>query len=230
MAVANQFSELERRVLLVAPTRRDAEVTSSLLARAHLTCVPCADFRELRREAARGVHFTEGTGAAARPLLGALLDAEGPRRMALFFELLDLLLRDEARRPLASVGYQPTPAEYSARPMNHVLAHIGCNLGSDLREADMAALSGYTPAAFSRAFKRHTGLGFVTYVNSLRINRACEMLMRGGWRVADICYEVGFNNLSNFNRQFLAHKRMPPSAFRQQHAGLSQPSPEDTIQ
>ena len=51
---ANQFSETERRVLLVAPTRRDAEVTSSLLARAGLPCLTCLDFRALRRETAAG--------------------------------------------------------------------------------------------------------------------------------------------------------------------------------
>ncbi len=51
---ANPFSETERRVLLVAPTRRDAEVTSSLLSKAGLTCVPCPDFHAVRRELAAG--------------------------------------------------------------------------------------------------------------------------------------------------------------------------------
>jgi hypothetical protein len=32
--------------------------------------------------------------------------------------------------------------------------------------------------------------------------------------VTDICYKVGFNNLSNFNRQFLTAKGIPPSKFR----------------
>jgi AraC-like DNA-binding protein len=32
--------------------------------------------------------------------------------------------------------------------------------------------------------------------------------------ITDICFQVGFNNLSNFNRQFLAEKGMPPSRFR----------------
>ena len=35
--------------------------------------------------------------------------------------------------------------------------------------------------------------------------------------VTDICYAVGFNNLSNFNRQFLRRKGMPPSRFRALH-------------
>ena len=175
----------------------------------------------LLREAARGLHFTAEAAMVAQRVMPALLEATGARRMALFLELLDALLRDKARVALASVGYQPQPGEYSARRLNHVLAHIGRNLGSDLREAELAALSGYTPSAFSRAFKRHTGLSFVAYVNSLRINRACEMLRQGRLRVADICFEAGFGNLSNFNRQFLAQKHMPPSSYRQQHAGQS---------
>ena len=178
----------------------------------------------LLRESARGLQFSQAAGAAALPVLSALLGSAGVRRVSLFFELLGILLSDERRTKLASVGYQPTPEEYSTLPLNHVLAHIDRNLASDLRETDLAALSGYTASAFSRAFRRHTGLSFVDYVNSLRINRACELLIRGQHRVADICFEVGFNNLSNFNRQFLARKRMPPSAFRDQHLGQAAPA------
>lgn len=171
----------------------------------------------LLREAGRGVRFSPPTGTAAQPILVALLDAAGGHRIELFFRLLALLQQDAGRRPLASVGYEPTPHEYMAQPLNHVLAHIGRNIASDLRETDLAALSGYSPSAFSRAFKRHTGMGFVAYVNSLRLNRACKMLTQGRTRITDICFEVGFNNLSNFNRQFLAEKGMPPSAYREQH-------------
>ena len=69
----------------------------------------------------------------------------------------------------------------------------------------------------SRAFKQHTGLTFVRYVNRLRIARACELLMTAADSVADICFQVGFNNLSNFNRHFLALKGLSPSAFRREH-------------
>lgn len=173
--------------------------------------------RRLLTEAGRGVEFAPATGAAALPMMSELLEAGGARRIALFVALLDLLNRCKLRRPLASVGYQPNPSGYMSEPLNQVLAHIGRNLGSDLREGELADLSGYSASAFSRAFRRHTGMTFVQYVNRLRINRACELLMGGRAQVADICYEVGFNNLSNFNRQFLAQKSMPPSEFRSHH-------------
>ena len=49
---------------------------------------------------------------------------------------------------------------------------------------------------------------------SLRIELACQHLTQDDLSITEICYEVGFNNVSNFNRQFLAVKGMPPSKFR----------------
>jgi AraC-like DNA-binding protein len=184
---------------------------------------------ELLAASARGLEFTSEMGAAAEPIMRALMVAKGPARLAAFFALLDLLRRHPERRMLASVGYRPSPSTYMTQPLNHVIDHILRNLGSDLRESELAALSGFSASAFSRAFHRHTGMNFVHYVNSLRINRACEMLIAHDRKITDICYDVGFNNLSNFNRHFMAQKAMAPRDFRQHYranilSGQSNPS------
>ena len=98
--------------------------------------------------------------------------------------------------------------------MNAVLRHIDRNLTGELAESDLAAISRQSVSAFSRSFRRSTGMNFVPYVNSLRIELACQHLSQDELTVAEICFEVGFNNVSNFNRQFLAAKGMPPSRFR----------------
>ena len=182
-----------------------------------------ATFPELRfvggllTEADCGIEFSAETAAAARIALTELLEATGARRIMLFIGLLESLHQCRGKRRLASLGYQPTPEVYMSEPLNHVLAHIARNLGGNLRENELAQLSGYSVSAFSRAFRRHTGITFVQYVNHLRVNHACELLMHDDMRMTDICFEVGFNNLSNFNRQFLAQKNMPPSLFRRTH-------------
>ena len=175
------------------------------------------------------LQFTPQAGALARPIMDELLVAAGVRRLELLFALLGLLQADRGRRPLASAGYRPVPADTMNQPLNHVLAHIGRNLASDLREDDLAALSGYSRSAFCRAFQRHTGMNFVAYVNSLRIARACELLVGSQRRVVDICFEVGFGNLSNFNRQFMAQKSMAPTAFRNHHLGQAAASPRPNL-
>jgi AraC-like DNA-binding protein len=48
----------------------------------------------------------------------------------------------------------------------------------------------------------------------MRIELACQHLTQDDLTITEICYEIGFNNVSNFNRQFLLHKSMSPSKFR----------------
>ncbi|WP_321924083.1 AraC family transcriptional regulator [Paraburkholderia guartelaensis] len=177
-------------------------------------------FPEFRRvepllDASRwGLLFTPETGAAAEPILREMLGAPGMRRVTLFIDLLELLVQSDEPAALASEAYRADPARYAGTRINHVLAFIGKNLSQELRETELAELAGQSVSAFSRYFRRHTGVSFVRYVNQLRINLACQLLMSGELNITDICYQVGFNNLSNFNRQFLLLKEMSPSRWR----------------
>ena len=173
----------------------------------------------LLAEAHRGVRFPAGLAERMLPLMRELLGASGARRLALFMDIADLLGQARERELLAGIGFQPDPAAYLSTTMNLVLQHIGRNFTRDLREAELAALSRQSISTFSRSFRRHTGMAFVQYVNSLRIELACQHLSQAELNVTDICYEVGFNNVSNFNRQFLAAKGVPPSKFRLLHRG-----------
>lgn len=167
--------------------------------------------------ARRGLEFSIDTGAAAGPIMRRMLHATGAQRLELFFALLSLIQDAPAPRALAGVDYQVTPDVYLSQPLNHVLTQIAANPAADFRENDLAALSGYSPSTFSKAFKRKTGISFVRYLQAIRLNRACEMLMSNNMSVVDICFDVGFNNLSNFNRQFRSYKGMSPSELRRRH-------------
>ncbi len=179
-----------------------------------------AVFPELRfvqpllKEALRGVRFGTAVSEQVEPLMRDLLAASGARRVALFAGILDLIGGAGQRTPLASIGFHPDQSAYLSTAMNSVLQHIGRNFTRDLSEPDLARLSRQSVSSFSRSFHKHTGLTFVQYVNSLRIELACQHLGQAGLTIAEICHAVGFNNLSNFNRQFLAAKGMPPSRFR----------------
>jgi AraC-like DNA-binding protein len=171
----------------------------------------------LLAEAGPGLLFTPRTAVAAKPVMESLVDARGLRRVTLLLSLFEMLLADDNRRRIASLSYKPEPKAFMSHAINHVLAHIAQNLHTDLREPVLAQLVGQSPSAFSRAFRKHTGQSFVRYVNRLRIGRACELLANSERAVLDVCLEVGFNNLSNFNRQFLLQKNMPPTKFRNLH-------------
>ncbi|WP_323118996.1 AraC family transcriptional regulator [Burkholderia alba] len=168
-------------------------------------------------DASRGVQFPDPIGLAVAPLIAELSATHGCRRVERLMSLFDRLLSCEERRLLAGPAYRIDAQHYMSSTINQVLAYLRQNLPGALREADVAAFAGMSISTFTRFFRRHTGSTFVQYLNRLRINEACELLMFSGLNVTDICYRVGFNNLSNFNRQFLSMKGMPPSRFRALH-------------
>jgi AraC-like DNA-binding protein len=163
----------------------------------------------------RGVLFSQSTGREIFPLLAEITDSHGVRRIELFMAIIGALNRETQPRLLASESYLPDPSGYLSTGMNRALAYIRENLTHPFSESDLAAIAHQTPSAFSRSFRKHTGMSLLQYIRRLRINLACQMLMSDEKaQITDICFEVGFNNLSNFNRHFLAEKSMPPSQFR----------------
>jgi AraC-like DNA-binding protein len=163
----------------------------------------------------RGAVFSEAASALAEPLLAEIVRARGVRRVELFVSLMGTLARDVEARPLASASYLPDPPAFMSAGINRALAYINEHLTEPFTEADLAAIAGRSTGAFSRGFRRHTGMTLVEYVNRLRVNLACQLLKSEPDRpITDICFAVGFGNVSNFNRQFLARKGMPPSRFR----------------
>ncbi|KAB0682779.1 AraC family transcriptional regulator [Aureimonas leprariae] len=163
----------------------------------------------------RGVLFDAGTSAELALAIEELMGAHGMRRLELFMTVAGTLSRAQRTEPLASAGYLPDPSGYMSVGLNKALAFIRENLTQPFGEVELAAIAGQSTSAFSRTFRRHTGMPLVQYIKRLRINLACQLLMSDeNATITDICFGSGFNNLSNFNRQFLAEKGMPPSRFR----------------
>ncbi|MFK0333999.1 helix-turn-helix domain-containing protein [Rhizobium sp. NPDC090275] len=175
--------------------------------------------RPLLDRSRRGLLFDDRTSTAVRPLMERLIEAQGLRRLALFWEILDVLVCAPEPEVLASLSYQLDLGSINDGGINRVLTYLREHLIEQVDEADLAQMLGQSQSTFSRAFKQHTGTSLVRYRNQLRVDLACQMLLTAPDRlVAEICYEVGFSNLSNFNRHFSKFKGMSPSEFRSNFA------------
>ena len=171
--------------------------------------------RSLLERSRRGILFDDVTSRAVRPLMSLLIEARGVRRLGLFFQILDLLANVPKSQTLASLSFVLDLQRSGDSDMNRALGHLRENLLEPVSETELADLTGQSQSAFSRSFKRHTGTTLVRYRNQMRIDLACHMLLSDPEaKVADICFDVGFSNLSNFNRHFLKLKKMAPSEFR----------------
>jgi AraC-like DNA-binding protein len=194
---------------------RIVQFTEQFIADVQNALPELAVLQPLLERSRRGVLFPSETSRQVAPLLKELMSAQGARRIELFLLVFGLLSRASGAVSLASANYLPDPSGYMSAGINKALAFIRANLTQPFSEGDLAAIAGQSTSAFSRTFRRHTGMSLVQYVKRLRINLACQILMSDeDLPITDICFEVGFNNLSNFNRQFLAEKGMTPSRFR----------------
>lgn len=171
--------------------------------------------RPLLDRSHRGLLFDEATADRIKPLMMELFEARGLRRLALFWSILDVLACAPEPEVLASLSYELDLESLQENGVNKAIAYLRENLTENIDEKDLAQMVNQSPSAFSRSFKRHTGSTLVRYKNQLRVDLACQMLLtRPEAKVAEICYDVGFSNLSNFNRHFARLKGMSPSQFR----------------
>ena len=76
------------------------------------------------------------------------------------------------------------------------------NYTRDVQLEEAAQLVNLNKSSFCRYFKLRTHKTFSEFLNGIRIVHACKLLTNYNMTVSRICYEVGYNNISHFNRQF----------------------------
>ncbi|MDM0105775.1 AraC family transcriptional regulator [Variovorax sp. J22R24] len=176
------------------------------------------ELREALQLLERSRHGIEFFGFADRAMThwNAVKAAHGLQRLARFLEYLADLAQCTDYRLLSNVQMQGVEGDAEVDQINVIVNRITANLAEPIVMADIAAELGMSESRFSRFFKRSTGNSFTDFVNRVRINSACHLLMQTDHYVTDICYQVGFNNVANFNRRFLEIKGMTPTEFRRQ--------------
>lgn len=169
---------------------------------------------EFFRKARRGLSFHSGTRRRAGAIVESMSTLTGLPRLSAFFELLSLLQGSSEYHVLSSQEYSPSLEYGSLDALQRVFAFVLANLHRDIRLSDAADIAGMSESAFSRFFKKNSGNNFTDHVNRLRTWKAAQFLLETEMAVTDICFEVGYMNISNFNRTFMRHYDMSPSAYR----------------
>lgn len=102
--------------------------------------------------------------------------------------------------------------------INEIFQYTFQHFGDKISLEDIAAVAHMTPHAFCKYFKKHTRKTYVTFLNEIRIERACKMLIdESSESVSNIAFKTGFNNVVNFNRVFKKITKLSPSEYLQEH-------------
>ena len=175
----------------------------------------------LLERAHHGIEFT-GARAEIREHFDRIQTRTGLARFAELAALLTQLAQWPSCRLLAAVrGRAPhlrDRCESLLSRIDKAVDHICENYTEDLSLPRVSALAGMGMHSFSRSFRRVTGSTFTEFVARTRITKACHLLRQTDHQVTSICYLVGFNNISNFNRHFRRIRGMTPIEYRSNKA------------
>ena len=139
-------------------------------------------------------------------------------RVALLLRMLGELAHATPRelRPLAAsaVPAAPTDDGHADEVIATILRRLNAAPSQPPKQSELAALAGVSAPVLSRLFKRRVGTTYPEYINGWRIARVCQDLANTDRSITDIALDVGYGNLSNFNRRFKQAKGMTPRAYR----------------
>ncbi len=171
--------------------------------------------RQLLIDSMQGLHFYGPEAERIRNEIVEITRMQGFQTATKFLNILNLLAY-APRRKLVSNMYESENLVNSSksRRITKACKYIEENISQKISLSDVAMLVNMSDSAFSHFFKKKTGISFITYVNNLRVAKACDLLASTSLSASEICYDCGFNNKSNFIRIFTKRKNMTPIEYR----------------
>ncbi|WP_347924048.1 AraC family transcriptional regulator [Pontimicrobium sp. SW4] len=136
------------------------------------------------------------------------------RRFILLLEVLKALSKSKIQ-PLSSFIYDKKYTDSEGKRMRDIMDFTMQNYHHQISLDDVAKVSAMTKNAFCKYFKKRTNKTYFRFLNELRVENASKLLLANNdFSIAEIADKSGFNNISNFNRQFKMIKQLVPSEYR----------------
>ena len=161
-----------------------------------------------------GIVFRGETKAVAKDhLTNILKTSPGLQRLILLLDLLRIMTNERDIEYITNPGYVNTfnTRDIKLRKVNDFVMN---HFQSQISLEEVADEVNMNKSSFCRYFKKAAEKNFSNYLNEIRIGYACKLLQADTNRkIAEICYESGFNNLSNFNQKFKQQTGLTPSAY-----------------
>ena len=135
-------------------------------------------------------------------------------RFLILFQLLKLTSTANYKS-LSSFIYDKKITDNEGNRMRNVFEFTMNHFKSEITLDGISEVANMSKNAFCKYFKKRTNKTYFSFLNELRIEYASKLLASNNeFTIAEISELSGYNNLSNFNRQFQIHKRQKPSEFK----------------
>jgi len=173
--------------------------------------------KQLLEKGQRGLDIRGAARQMVRENLKKIASNQGFETILELLTTLHQLANSSEVVYITSVGYVNTHKVSETERMQRVYEYVMKHFKEEIRLNEVAALANMTEAAFCRYFKSRTNKTFSDFVSEIRIGYACKLLVQEKYSVTQICYESGFNTVSNFNRQFKNQTGKSPLQYQKMY-------------
>jgi len=169
--------------------------------------------KEVLNNSDRGILFKPDLSKVLHQHILACQQQQGLERFQLFVQILGLISQKENFSYLNAHPINASRREVDGQRLDEVFQFSFNHFSRKIELQEVAQVANLSVSQFCRYFKTHTSKTYIQFLNELRIEAACQLLLKKERSVFEIAYQCGFQNLSNFNRQFKKIKGIPPAAF-----------------
>ena len=174
-----------------------------------------AEITELFSTAKKGIKLEGETNTNIAKAMNKLLHAEGLVRLIAVLQIIHQLSQSEDLRLLNQEHINNRVDENDGKRLNDIIQFTFGNYRRKITLGEVSEIANMVPPAFCRFFKQRTRKTYVEFLNEIRIQRACKLLLNKDLSIVEIAYESGFNNLSHFNRKFKSITGYSPLKYHQ---------------
>lgn len=169
--------------------------------------------RNLINRADRSMKFEAETARKFGEQMQELINISGFDRFLNILSILNALSQSDKFDYLTTISHSQPPTDKESERINNVINYILTHYKEDIPLKTIADVANYSKAAFCRFFKQRTRKTFSEFLNEVRVAQACKLLRNSDLNISQICYESGYNNVSNFNRQFKKLTGTTPKSY-----------------
>jgi AraC-like DNA-binding protein len=180
------------------------------------------NINSLLEKAKRGIKITGATRNQLKDLIAKLPEAKGIERIVTLLTILEKIATTKEKNFINSVYHPVKFDESEANRLNKIFHHTLTNFQKSISLSEIASVANLSPKAFCRYFKSKTRKTFYNFLLEVRVAHACNLLLEKDITIYEVCYESGFNNLSNFNRYFKKIINKTPFEYKKEHRFLTE--------
>ena len=170
----------------------------------------------LLEKAKLGIKITGDTKVSIKELMSKLSEVKGLERITMLLTILEKMAASKEKQYINPVYHEVKIDRSEANRLNKIFQYVSDNFQRKITLSEISSVANLSAKAFCRYFKSKTRKTFYDFLLEVRVAHACNLLLEKEMTIYEVCYDCGFNNLSNFNRYFKKIMHKTPTNYKRE--------------